>query len=442
MSIKRFGRRLFLGGAGVVVGLPLLESALPRFARAGGAKVPKRLIAYYVPNGMHMPAWTPQAVGPDYELSPILSPLADVKQKILVLSGLANKPAQPDGPGDHASGTGAFITARHPFKTQGANIANGISLDQQAAITIGPLTRIPSMQLGIDGGDSAGDCDSGYSCAYARNISWASETQPLPKVVNPSVVYDQLFGGFDPEATAAEQAKVKKYRSSVLDYVTAEAKSLSQKLGTTDRMKLDEYLTGVYELGKKIEKLGTGPMCTQTEEPLSGVPFADHVQIMSDLMVTAMQCDATRIITFMMSNAGSGRSYEFIGVSGAHHEISHHQNMQENFDKLTIIDTWEVTQLAYLLEKMDAVDEGGVTMLDNSLVFFSSEIEDGNSHSHYNMPIVLAGRGGGAISSGRHISFSNNRPVADLFVSILNALDLPDKSFGLDSTGPITELFG
>lgn len=439
MSIKRFGRRLFLGGAAAVVGLPLLESALPRFARAGEATVPRRLLAFYVPNGMHMAAWTPQMQGAGYELTPILSPLGDLKEKVLVLSGLDNKPAQPDGPGDHASGTGAFLTARHPFKTEGANIKNGISLDQHAAATIGPLTRIPSMQLGIDGGDSAGDCDSGYSCAYARNISWASETQPLPKVVNPSVVYDQLFGGFDPQASAEEQARRKKYRTSVLDYVTEEAKSLLPKLGQTDRMKLDEYLTGIYELEQKIQKLGTGPVCQQIEAPLGNVPFADHVQVMSDLMVVAMQCDATRLITFMLSNAGSGRSYEFIGVSGAHHEISHHQGLQENFDKLTQIDTWEVQQLAYLLSKMDSIDEGGVSMLDNSIVFFSSEIEDGNSHSHNNMPVLVAGSGGGAFASGRHLVL--DRPIADLFVSILNALGLPDKSFGLDSTGPIAELF-
>lgn len=437
--MKRLGRRLFLGGAGALVALPFLESAMPKIARAGDM-VAKRFLAFYVPNGIHMPAWTPAVEGPDYELSPILTPLAAVKEKMLVLSGLANKPAKPDGPGDHASGTGAFLTARHPFKTEGADIENGISLDQQAAQTIGPLTRIPSMQLGIDGGDSAGDCDSGYSCAYARNISWASKSQPLPKVVNPSVVYDQLFGGFDPEATAAEVAKRKKYRMSVLDYVTGEAKSLSAKLGTSDRAKLDEYLTGVYELGKKIEKLGTGPVCTAIDPPGAKPPLAEHITLMSDLMVLAMQCDATRIITFMLANAGSGRSYEFIGVSGAHHEISHHQNIAENFDKLTAIDTWEVTQLAYLLEKMDSIDEGGATMLDNSIVFFSSEIEDGNSHSHYNMPILVAGKGGGALASGRHVAFSDDRPVADLFVSILNALDIPDASFGQDSTGPIKEL--
>lgn len=440
MSMKRLGRRLFLGGAGAVVALPLLESAMPKLARAGDM-IPRRFLAFYVPNGIHMPAWTPQVVGADFELTPILSPLAALKNKLLVLTGLANKPARPDGPGDHASGTGAFLTARHPYKTEGADIKNGISLDQHAAATLGPLVRIPSMQLGIDGGDSAGDCDSGYSCAYARNISWASETQPLPKVVNPSVVYDQLFGGFDPDATAAELAKRKKYRTSVLDYVTGEAKSLSGKLGATDRAKLDEYLTGVYELGKKIEKLGTGPMCTAIPAPPSNLPFGEHVTMMSDLMVLAMQCDATRVLSFMMSNAGSGRSYEFIGVSGAHHEISHHQNVQENFDKLTLIDTWEVEQLAYLLGKMDAIDEGGATLLDNSVVFFSSEIEDGNSHSHDNMPILVAGTGGGKLASGRHLVFEGDRPVSDLFVSLLNALDLPDTSFGDDSTGPITELF-
>ena len=278
-------------------------------------------------------------------------------------------------------------------KTEGANIKNGISMDQVAAATLGPATRIPSLQLGIDGGSSAGDCDSGYSCAYARNISWASETQPLPKSTNPQVVWDILFGGFDPKASAEEQARQKIYRTSVLDYVLEESKSLSGKLGTTDRRKLDEYMTGVSELEKKIQKTGSGPLCAAIDRPPGDLPLPEHVKMMLDLTALAIQCDATRVVSFMLANAGSGRSYPFLLVNEAHHEISHHQGLQENFDKLTIIDRWEVEQLAYLLGKLDAIDEGnGTTALDTSAVFFSSEIEDGNSHSHTNLPIIVGGR--------------------------------------------------
>jgi hypothetical protein len=316
-----------------MVALPMLEAMAPSVARAQAA-APKRMLAYYVPCGIVMNAWTPAATGASWALTPILTPLAPVKDDVLVLSGLANRPARPDGPGDHASGTGAFLTASHPFKTEGANIRNGISVDQVAANAIGAATLFPSLQLGIDGGSGVGDCDSGYSCAYARNISWASPTQPLPKITSPAVLYDQLFQGFDPDATAEEQARRTLYRTSVLDFVRDEANSLKLRLGTTDRAKLDQYLTGVDELEDKIAKASTGPVCEPIDRPSDPGDIVAHSDIMNRLMTLAFQCDATRVISFMLANAGSNRSYEFLGVSGGHHEISHHQDLQENFDRL------------------------------------------------------------------------------------------------------------
>jgi len=355
----------------------------------------------------------------------------------MVVSGLANALAKPDGPGDHASGTGAFLTCAHPFKTEGANIQNGISMDQVAANKIGELTRIPSLQLGLEAGGGTGNCDSGYSCAYARNISWASSTQPLPKVTSPGVVFDQIFDGFDPEETSAEKAKRNKYRSSILDYVLADAKALQAKLGKTDKDKLDQYLTGVYDVEEKIKKSETGPVCTIIDKPGEDLGFQEHLAVMHDLMVLALQCDATRVISFMMANAGSNRSYDFIGVTGGHHEISHHQGVQENFDKLTVIDTWEMQQFAALLEAMDAIEEtDGRTLLENSSVFLSSEIEDGNSHSHYNMPILLAGTAGGLIKSGRHLSFDGEQSVGKLFLSMLQTVGVTDDTFG-DAQGAL-----
>ena len=428
-------RRAFLGGAGAVLTLPFMESLLSKQAHAEDDTV-RRILAYYVPCGIHMAKWTPSSTGAGYELPEILAPLANVKDKLMVLSGLGNAPAKPDGPGDHASGTGAFLTNAHPFKTEGANISNGISMDQVAANKIGELTRIPSLQLGLEGGGGTGNCDSGYSCAYARNISWASATQPLPKITSPGVVFDQIFDGFDPEETSAQKAKRNKYRSSVLDYVLSDAKALQAKLGTTDKQKLDQYLSGVYDVEEKIKKSETGPVCDIIDKPADDLPFQEHLTMMHDLMVLAMQCDATRVITFMMANAGSNRSYEFIGVSGGHHEISHHQGAQSNFDKLTLIDTWEMTQFAYLLEAMDKVEEAdGRTLLENSSVFLSSEIEDGNSHSHFNMPILLAGTGGGLIKSGRHLEFPD-QSVGKLFLSMLQTVGVTDAGFG-DAQGAL-----
>ncbi|NUP08139.1 MAG: DUF1552 domain-containing protein [Polyangiaceae bacterium] len=433
---RGLARRAFLGGAGAALMLPWLESISSKRAFAADG-APKRILAYYIPDGIHMPNWRPQAAGALGELPTILAPLGDLKSKVNVISGLANFPARPDGPGDHASGTGAFLTVAHPKKTQGADIQNGISMDQIAAGTLKEFTRIPSLQVGIEGGSGVGDCDSGYSCAYARNISWASATQPLPKITSPGVLFDQIFQGFDPEATAEEQAKRTLYRTSVLDYVREDAASLKTRLGSTDRVKLDQYLTGVAELEDKIEKAATGPVCEAIDRPTDPGDIVAHSEIMNRLMTLAFQCDATRVITFMLANAGSNRSYEFLGISGGHHEISHHQDLQANFDKLTVIDTWEVQQFANLLAMLDAVEDiDGRTLLDNSMLFLSSEISDGNAHNHNDMPILLAGSGGDAFATGRHVVFDGEPSVAKLFIKMLNVAGVETDAFG-DASGAI-----
>lgn len=443
MKRHKLSRRLFLGGAGAVLTLPFLESMMAKNVKAAPNDI-RRILAFYVPDGIHMANYTPVDQGDQYTITKILEPLAPIRQKVLVLTGLANLPARPDGPGDHAAGTSGFLTCRHVVKTEGSNIKNGISMDQVAAAQIGGATRIPSMQLGIDGGSAAGDCDSGYSCAYARNISWASETQPLQKTVNPQVVWDILFGGFDPKATAEEQARQKTYRTSVLDYVLGEANSLSGKLGTTDKRKLDEYMTGVSELEKKIQKTGSGPVCTAIDRPPADLPYPEHVKMMLDLMALAVQCDSTRVISFMLGNAGSNRSYPFLYANGqpisqGHHEISHHQNIQENFDMLTEIGRWEVEQYAYLLGKLNAIDEGmGITALDTSAVFFSSEIEDGNAHRHKNLPVLVGGSLGGTFKTGQHVVLPDETPMANLFISMLQGIGAPVETFGDNGTGPLT----
>ena len=442
-SRRGISRRAFLGGAGAFVALPFLESVAPRraFAAEGDAP-PTRLLYYYVPNGMHMPAWTPQAEGAGYDLPPILASLAPVQSRVSVISGLENLPANPDGAGDHAAGTGSFITCHHVHKTDGADIENNISADQVAAQYLGAATPFPSLQLGTDGGASVGGCDSGYSCAYSRNISWAGPQTPLPKTVNPLLVFDRLFEGFDSQATLAQLEKRKRYRLSVLDYVLQDAKSLQQRLSVSDRFKVEEYLDGVRALEQRLTNADEAPPCEVMSRPEGPWSVTERLELMNDLMVLAFQCDQTRIISFMNGNAGSGRSYGFLGVSGGHHEISHHQKLQENYDKLQIIDTWEVEMFADLLVKMAAVSEDdGSTLLDNSLVFFSSEIEDGNTHSHSNMPILLAGGAGGAVASGRHIVYPDGTPVANLLLRMAQIAGADVDSFG-DSTGPLAGLGG
>lgn len=443
-DLSRIGRRsmlghLALGGAGALLSLPFFESLLGSDARADDA-TPARLLAFYVPCGIHMANFTPTKEGYFYDLPPILSPLAMIRPKVSVISGLANNPAFPDGSGDHASGTGAFLTIAHPKKTEGADIQNGISVDQVAANALKSKTAIASMQLGIDGGSGVGNCDSGYSCAYAHNISWASETQPLQCLTSPSLVWDQLFAGLDPTQTATEKARQTLYRTSILDYVKEDTTKLEARLGKTDRAKLDQYLNGVSELEAKIQKSAEGPMCNPIARPDDPPTLAEHVDLMTDLMALAFQCDATRVISFMLGNAGSNRVYDFLGISKGHHEASHHMDLQENFDILTTIDTWEVMQFAKLCAKLDAItDVNGKTILDNSLLYFGSEIEDGNTHYHRNMPILLAGGAKGAISPGRHLVYDQSVSVAQLYISMLNATGVPTSSFG-DATSPLPGL--
>ncbi|MBF67697.1 MAG: transcriptional initiation protein Tat [Gammaproteobacteria bacterium] len=421
-------RRLFLGGAAAAIALP----HLPTLASTTTKKKP-RMLAYYVPNGIQMTGWTPSSEGAEWALTPILQPLADasanvdVKDDVLVISGLRNDPAKPDGPGDHAAGTGSFLTCAHVYKSE-SHIVNGISMDQVLANRIGGATRFASLQLGIEGGSSNGGCDSGYSCAYSRNISWAGPHTPLNKLTHPQGLFDLMFGGFDRTASAAERAERQAHKRSILDYVTGDAKHLQSRISAADKHKLDEYLTGLRSLEKSI-----AGQCGPGDSPPETFDYQQHVKIMTDLMVTAFRCDITRVATFMLNNAGSNRHYPFLGVEGAHHEISHHQDDPQKLADLRTIATWEVQQFAYLLQQMkNFTEEDGTTLLDNSMVFFSSEIEDGNSHRHENLPVLLAGGASGQLDTGRHIR-RQDEPIANLFTAMLDLAGAPVSGFG-DST--------
>lgn len=433
----RWSRRAFLGGAGVVLALPALEMfGRGRAVRAAEGQKPKRLVFVYAPNGMHMPSWTPATEGAQWS-SPILDELGDMKAHTLVISGLQNLPGRPEGAGDHGAGTGAFLTCRSVRKTEGDDIRNGISVDQVAAGALGQHTRYPSLELGLEGGAALGGCDSGYSCAYTRNIAWAGERTPLPKITNPRVVFDRLFAGFDPRETAEARERRQRQRKSVLDWVRADANSLSAKVGSDDRHKLDEYLTGVREIELRLEG-GAGSVCEPGATPSEQFDMEAHVALMSDLLVTAFRCDLTRVATFMLANAGSGRSYTFVDptVTGGHHDLSHHQSDPENFRKLEIIDRWEVRKVAELARRLHAEkDADGESLLDRTILYMSSEISDGNSHTHTNMPVFLVGRGGGVVTPG-HIR-REAQPVANLFITLLGAVGVEVASFGDDGTAPL-----
>ncbi|MFM2418263.1 MAG: hypothetical protein RL385_2986, partial [Pseudomonadota bacterium] len=340
------------------------------------------------------------------------------------VSGLENVNARPDAIGDHASGTSAFITCAHANKSE-TTIRSGVSADQIAAQRLGKLTRLPSLELGIDGGSTAGNCDNGYACAYTRNISWSAPSTPMPKMTNPQLVFDRLFAGADAGASAAEVEKRRAYKKSVLDLVLSDAQSLSLKLGTTDQAKLDEYLTGVRELEQQIGTSMAQVSCDPGTRPGTNLPYATHVKTMCDLMVLAMQCDVTRYFTFMLGNGLSGRTYPDLGITRGHHEISHHGNDPTNLAELTKIDTWEIERLAYLMTKLKALTEaGGTNILHNSAIFLSSDISDGNAHNHDEMPIVLAGHGGGALKPGRHIAYERGKhtKVSNLLVRMLSTV--------------------
>lgn len=442
----RLSRRTFLRGAGTALALPFLDAMRPARAQSTGA--PLRFFAFYVPNGIHMAGFTPTQSGAGFALPPILAPLSAHRDDVLVLSGLHNEAAtaQGNGAGDHARGTSCFLTCVHPVKTEGSNISIGPSVDQLIADHYAGQTRLRSLELGCEGGGSTGGCDSGYSCAYSRNISWRSATSPVAKEINPRSAFDRLFAGFEPGESVAAIQQRRLYKQSVLDFVRADAQALSPRLGGRDRRKLDEYMTGIRELELRIAQAATdegggGPTCSPFERPagIPGEPEA-HVRLMLDLVALAFQCDMTRVASFMLGNGGSSRNFGFLGVSGAHHELSHHQNDPAKHAALQTINTWEVAQLAYLLDRLQAAEDSEGSVLDHSFVLFSSEIADGNAHTHYNLPVLLAGGGGGTLTPGRHVTFGGGAPIANLYVAILQRMGVATQTFGDDGTGPLPQL--
>ncbi|MFM8274207.1 MAG: DUF1552 domain-containing protein [Gemmata sp.] len=445
---KSISRRTALKGLGTAVALPFLESlaaAAPAATTAAGA--PKRLAFFYVPNGVNMNAWVPSATGALKELTGTLAPLDPYREYVSVLSGLTCDKARAngDGPGDHARAMSAFLTGRQARKTHGADIRSGISADQHVASVVGDKTRFPSLELGIERGQMAGNCDSGYSCAYSSNLSWRGESTPNAKECDPKAVFDRLFSGTDPKELAAARAKRELYNKSVLDFVLEDAKGLNGTLGSGDKKKLDEYLSSVREVEQQIEKAraaSKAPVPKPNMPAPTGIPASvqDHMRLMCDLMVLAFQTDLTRVATLPFANEGSNRAYKMIDVSEGHHELSHHANDAKKLDKIAKINKFHMEQFAYLVGKMRAVREpNGTCLLDSVMLMYGSGNGDGNRHNHDDLPILLVGKGGGTVEGGRHVVFPKraDTPLTNLYLALFERMGAPAKSFG-DSTGVLS----
>ncbi|MFK7820992.1 MAG: DUF1552 domain-containing protein [Planctomycetaceae bacterium] len=414
-------RRTILRGLGTTMALPMLEAMLPqRSAFAMTApKQPNRAAFVFFANGVIEDNWKPEGGAGPLQMTPTLQPLAKHKNKINLFSGLTQHHARAngDGAGDHARSASAFLTGAQPRKTSGADIKVGQSIDQAIAERIGDQTRLPSIELGVVRGRSAGSCDSGYSCAYSNSISWKTENTPAPKEINPKLAFERLFGSKD---KSGNEKKRNANRKSILDLVAGDAASLKKKLGQTDRRKIDEYFNSVREVEQRIDRAEKQLIEIPDYEVPDGVPgeFPLHARIMFDIMTLAFQTDCTRVATFMLGNAGSNRSYPDVNVKEGHHAISHHRNDKGKVAKLSRIDKFLVQQFAYFLDKLDSVQDGNGTLLDNSMVLYGSAISDGNRHQHHDLPILLAGGGGGTISTGRHMVFPKETPLNDLFLSM------------------------
>ncbi len=442
--MKPISRRTVLRGAGVSLGLPWLEAmAAANTTGAASSKPPVRMAALYMPNGVNVPAWAPKGTGRDFELSPTLEPLAAVKDKITVLSNLWN--AGSKGGDGHYVKEAAILTCTTIKKTPGADIGNGVSVDQLAAQRVGDRTPLASMELGVTPVAIGVDAVVGYTRIYGSHIAWSSPTTPLAREINPRSVWERLF-----RVSLGTPASTAKMDKLLLDRVLGDAKTLRAQVGTSDRQRLDEYLSVMRSMEERVERSsGASRRNWKPRAALKAVApmppeqpggHAEHVRLMMDMMAAAFETDTTRIATFMFGNAVSNVSFRFLeGVSAGHHDVSHHANEADKLRQYQLINRWHIEQYSYLLQKLAAMREGESTVLDNSMVVFASALSDGNKHDPHKLPIVLGGRGGGRINSGQHLVYGDDHPLANLYVSMLDAFGTPVERFG-DSTGPLQGL--
>ena len=435
---RQLNRRTLLRGVGVSLALPCLDLMNPAAAALAenATSPPTRLAWVFFPNGTNAQRWFPKGKGTDWELSPSLEPLAECKGDFNVLRGLAQVNAQSlgDGPGDHARSAAAFLTGAHPYKTAGSKIKVGRSADQIAADEYGRATRLASLELGTEEGKDAGSCDSGYACAYSNNISWRSETLPTAKEINPLRAFQRLFG-----TAGSTDARLRAMQSNILDFVTDQRKHLDRISGTDDRRKLDEYFTSVREVEQRINRFSVPVALPDGVVEPNGKPSnpTEHIRLMYDLMVLAFRTDTTRIATFMLANEGSNRAFPMIEVKDGHHQLSHHENKQDSIEKIAKIDRYYSEQFCYFLKKLKETPEGDGNLLDHSMIVYGGCISDGNRHDHHDLPILLAGKGGNRIQTGRLLEYPQYTPLNNLFSSMLETVGINDVKFG-DGTGQIS----
>ena len=437
-------RRTVLRGMGVSLGLPWLEATVPSSARAASTipKSPVRLAVLYMPNGVNVSKWTPEGSGRDFTLSPSLEPLQNFKDRMVVLSNLFNAGSKV-GDGHYAK-EATILTCSTIRKTPGSDLCNGISMDQVAAQRVAAQTPLPSLELGVAPVAVGVDLAVGYTRIYGSHIAWSNPTTPLARELNPRAVYERLF-----RATTGQQVNSAKSDTLLLDLVMDDARRMRATVGSADRLRLDEYLEVMRSIEERVQRAGSktrtswkprakiDPLAVPNDQPAS---HAEHVQLMLDMIATAFQSDTTRVCTFMFGNAVSAISFRFLeGITSGHHDVSHHGNDEEKLRQYYVITRWHVEQYAYLLGKLQRMQEGDSTVLDNSMILFGSALSDGNSHNPHKMPLVLAGRAGGRINTSQHLVCGEDTPAANLYVSMLNAFGTPIERFA-DSTGSLTGL--
>ena len=443
-------RRLFLKGVGVCLGLPVLESVLPAPLRAATALpqgpaatasgAPLRMAFVYFPNGANQENWWPDGVGANYALGKTMQPLASLRDKFQVVGGLDLHEADPgdDGGGDHARANATFLTGTRARKTDGSDIHVGVSVDQVAAKHVGHVTRFPSLELSCDSVHKAGHCDTGYSCAYQYNISWQSPTTPMTPEPNPRLVFERLFGSGPPEERQRNFEMRLRTQKSLLDFVLDDANSLGGRLGTRDREKLDEYLTSVRDIETRLEQSeGFGPLPRPDMAAPAGIPTAydQHMDLMYDLLAMAFQTDSTRIATLLLAGDGTNRAFPEIDIAEGHHYCSHHRGNPDLMAKVARIDQFYMQHFARFLGKLDSMkDPDGTSVLNNSMIVYGCGNSDGNRHTHTNLPVVLAGAGGGTLSPGRSVRYDST-PMTNLYLGMVGRMGVAGVPRIGDSTG-------
>ena len=437
----QLNRRRFLRGLGACVALPSFASLASATSTSAIQKPPIRLAWVFVPNGTNYEKWQISGLGKKWH-SETLTALGDAREHVLALSGLSQMNARSlgDGPGDHARSSASFLTGAHPRKSTDSRLGVSQSIDQAAADLVGQGTRLRSIELGVESSRVAGSCDSGYPCAYSSNISWRSGSQPMPKETSPRLAFERLFGTRDSEGKWSDQRIA--LRKSVLDMVADDASRLSTVLSGEDRKKLDEYLQSVRDTERTIEgaNIPAPDYAFESDIPDQEISTAtDRMRLMYRLMKLAFRSDSTRIATFMLANDGSDYSYQEIGVRHGHHYLSHHKRDESKIADIRKIDKHLVSEFATFVNDLQDTPEEEGSLLDNCLIVYGGGISDGNRHNHDNLPILMAGRGGGQVWTGRHLAFDHGTPLNNLFLSMLEVAGTPLESFG-DSTGPLLRL--